>query len=188
MPDTYSWGIVQPGVIHGLGGIGKTRLAVEYAWRTAEQFPGGVFFVAAESPDRLQASLAALAAADLLALPEHRATDEQELVAAVLRRLRDHGGWLMILDNADTAEAAAAVEELLPRLHQGRVLITSRWTSWGREVREQPLDILDHETAQRYLLDAAARRQRRDGDQADAGHGGCRSAGPHQLEFHCTRR
>ncbi|MEE8524281.1 MAG: tetratricopeptide repeat protein, partial [Thermoanaerobaculia bacterium] len=161
--------IVQPGVIHGLGGIGKTRLAVEYAWRAAERFPGGVFFVAAESPERLRASLAALAAKDLLALPERRSADEDEVVAAVLGRLRDQGGWLMILDNADTAEAAAAVEALLPRLDRGRVLVTSRWTSWGREVREQPLDVLDPEAARRYLLDAAERRQPRDDDAAAAG-------------------
>ena len=128
--------IVQPGVIHGLGGIGKTRLAVEHAWRRRGDYPGGVFFVAAETPERLRASLAALAAPDLLALPEGRQAAEEEAVAAVLRRLRERSGWLMILDNADDAEAAAAVEALVPRLDRGRVLITSRWTSWGREVGE----------------------------------------------------
>ena len=161
--------IVQPGVIHGLGGIGKTRLAVEYAWRSAEQYPDGVFFVAAESPERLRASLATLAAPDLLALPERRSPEEEEVVGAVLRLLGQRRGWLMILDNADTAEAAAAVEELLPRLATGRVLITSRWTSWGREVRERPLGVLEAEAARRYLLDAAARRQVCDADEAEAG-------------------
>ncbi len=166
--DSEPTAIVQPGVIHGLGGIGKTRLAVEHAWRSTERYPDGIFFVAAESPERLRASLAALAVPDLLVLPERRLSEEEEVVGAVLRRLRQRGGWLMILDNADTAEASAAVEALVPRLDRGRVLITSRWTSWGREVREQPLKLLEVEAAYCYLLDAAERRQRRGDDEAEA--------------------
>ncbi len=160
--------IVQPGVIHGLGGIGKTRLAVEYAWRTLERFSGGVFFVAAETPEILRTSLAGLASSDLLALPEHRTAGEDEAVAAVLRHLRDRSDWLMILDNADTAEAAEAVEELLPRLDQGRVLVTSRWTSWKPGIHEQPLNVLGPEDARRFLLDSASRRQQSENDEEDA--------------------
>lgn len=172
--------IVQPpGVIHGLGGIGKTRLAVDYGWRSLERYPGGVFFVSgypggvffvsAETPERLRAGLATLAGADLLNLPERRANDEVEVVGAVLRWLRAHDSWLMILDNADTSEAAGAVGELLPLLDRGEVLVTSRWTSWGREVREQPLDVLDEADARRYLLDATDRRERRGDDEELAG-------------------
>ncbi len=161
--------IVQPGVIHGLGGIGKSRLAVEYAWRYRRRFPDGVFFVSGETPERLEAELAALAGPRCLALPEQESRDQAVVVAAVLRRLRRHSAWLLILDNADDGAAAGAVEELLPQLDQGRVLITSRWTSWGREIHEQPLDVLESEAACCYLLEAAARRSRRDDDKVQAG-------------------
>ncbi len=156
---------VQPETIHGLGGVGKSRLAVEYAWRYGDRHPGGAFFVSAESPEGLRSELAGLAR--VLDLPEKEA-DEATALAAVLAWLRSRGEWLLILDNADTAEAAAAVDALLPDLAGGRVLITSRWTSWPREVREQPVDVLELEAARRYLLDATVRRMLTPDDESEA--------------------
>ena len=46
-----------PNVIHGLGGIGKTRLAVEHAWRRGHRYPA-VLFVLADSAEGLSSGLA----------------------------------------------------------------------------------------------------------------------------------
>src|SRR5580704_8769389 len=54
--------------LHGLGGIGKTRLAVEYAHRQAAEY-SALLFVAADTAERLDATLAALVGADVLDLP-----------------------------------------------------------------------------------------------------------------------
>ncbi len=133
--------ITQAQTIHGLGGIGKTRLAVEYAWRSGDRYDTALFVVA-DSPKALRSGLASLARPDLFNLPEYNAGAEDQTHAAVLRWLRDQDRWLLILDNVDTKEAEIAVLEILPSLSQGRVLITSRIRDWPPTVRRQPLDTL----------------------------------------------
>ncbi len=157
----------QDQLLCGLGGIGKSRLAVEYAWRYGGRYQA-VLFVRADSRDGMRRGLAALAAADLLDLPERQASQEDETVAAVLRWLRDSPGWLLILDNADSQEAAAAVSELLPRLAVGHVLITSRWTRWGAALHGQPLAPLTRAEAASFLdrRTAGRRSPRPDDPQA----------------------
>src|SRR6202043_3754757 len=74
-------------VLHGLGGVGKTQLAVEHAWRVGERYRA-VFFVRGESAEGLQAELAGLAGPDLLDLPARQERAEGEVSGAVLRWLR----------------------------------------------------------------------------------------------------
>jgi tetratricopeptide (TPR) repeat protein len=158
----------QDQLLCGLGGMGKSRLAVEYAWRYGGRYQA-VLFVRAESRDGLRRGLAALAAADLLDLPERQAAKEDEAVAAVLRWLRDSAGWLLILDNADSQEAAAAVSEVLPRLAAGHVLITSRWTRWGAALHGQALAPLAPAEAASFLdRRTAGRRSSRPDDPSAA--------------------
>lgn len=80
-------------VLHGLGGVGKTRLVVEYAYRFLESY-SAVLFVSAETPVLLSQNLAAPSAPDALDLPEHEASDEDVQVAGVVRWLVNHPGWL----------------------------------------------------------------------------------------------
>jgi tetratricopeptide (TPR) repeat protein len=167
LDDAGAAAVAQDQLLSGLGGIGKTRLAVEYAWRYGGRYQAALF-VRADSRDGLRRGLAALAAADLLDLPERRAPHEDETVAAVLRRLRASPGWLLILDNADSREAAAAVSELLPRLAAGHVLITSRRTHWGPALDAQPLAPLAPAEAASFLdrRTAGRRTPRPDDPQA----------------------
>ncbi|HPO16857.1 MAG TPA: toll/interleukin-1 receptor domain-containing protein, partial [Candidatus Hydrogenedentes bacterium] len=142
--------VVQKQAIHGLGGIGKTRLAVEYAYRYAREYTA-LLFVRADAPAAVHASLAALA--DLLHLPERDAREEPVKTAAVLHWLETNTGWLLILDNVDAEAAAAAVLPLLPRLNNGCVLITTRRAHWSPSVNRHELDILAIEDAAAYLLE-----------------------------------
>jgi len=144
--------ITQAQTIHGLGGIGKTRLAVEHAWRSGDRYDTALFVVA-DSPQALRSGLASLARPSLLNLPESKAGAEDETLAAVLRWLRGQDRWLLILDNVDTKEAESAVLEILPSLSQGRVLITSRLRDWPATVRRQPLETLSLDEAERFLLE-----------------------------------
>ena len=143
--------ITQSTALSGLGGIGKTRLAVEYAWRSGNRYTAA-WFLRADSPESLRRNLAALAGPELMSLPEWEARVEESTIAAVKRWLRERPGWLMILDNVDTPEAARAVLEVLPSLYIGRVLITSRLTTWPATVRRQSLDTLSREEAVAFLL------------------------------------
>jgi len=142
--------IVQSEAIHGLGGIGKTRLAVEHAWRCGHRYTAA-WFVQADSPENLRRGLGALAGPALLYLPEWQES-EDAVVGAVLRWLREHPGWLLILDNVDTKEAATAVREILPFLTGGRVLLTSRLSRWPPDLKKQELETMTPDNAVRFLL------------------------------------
>jgi len=141
--------------IDGLGGMGKTRLAVEHAWRFQDHYTAA-FFVRADSPETLRSGLAGLAKPELLDLREQQALPEPELVVAVLRWLREHPGWLLVLDNVDTKEAYKTVVAFLSSIQGGRILITCRWSEWPPEIQSHSLTVLSPEDAARFLLDRTA--------------------------------
>jgi tetratricopeptide (TPR) repeat protein len=153
-------------VLHGLGGIGKTRLAIDYAWRFGRRYQA-VLFVLADSPDGLNSGLAALARADLLDLPERHHPAENEVIGAVLRWLRENPGWLLVLDNVDTKEARQAVTKLLPALTSGRVLITSRRRDWPAGVRRRAIDRILLQPAAEFLLERTGEDRKREADEAE---------------------
>ena len=146
-------GLTARQAIHGLGGVGKTRLAIEYALRQASDYENALLFVSARSPTDFRINLAALCNAEVLNLPERDKPEEQERLAAVFRWLNEHSGWLLILDNADTAEAAVEVEKTLPKLQGGGVIITSRIAGWSATVQRTELDVLGEQDAAAFLLE-----------------------------------
>jgi tetratricopeptide (TPR) repeat protein len=154
-------------VLYGLGGVGKTQLAVEHAWQVGERHRA-VFFVRGESAEGLQAELAALAGPDLLDLPVRRERVEGEVASAVLRWLRENPGWLLIVDNVDTDESALAVTERLPRLQGGQVIVTSRIAVWPAGVKTREVLPISAESAARFLLDRTAQTRQVSGDEAGA--------------------
>jgi hypothetical protein len=72
------------------------------------------------SPVDLRANLAELCNPPVLNLAEWEQPEEIIRLAAVFRWLSEHPSWLLILDNADTPEAAAEVEKTLPQLQVER--------------------------------------------------------------------
>src|SRR5258707_775743 len=89
---------------------------------------------------------------EILKLSERDRPEETERLAAVFRWLSENPGWLLILDNADTIQAAAEVEKTLPKLQGGDVIITSRIADWILAVQPVELDVLAHEDAAAFLL------------------------------------
>ena len=154
--------------LHGLGGVGKTRLAVEYAWQHVGDY-SAILFVSAETPQDLRRNLAAFCGSLILDLPEQDTTEEEARVAAALRWLAEHPRWFLILDNLDTPKAAEAAEELLARLQGGDVVLTSRLSEWSGGVEPLELDVLASDDAAQFLLERTERGRRRlPTDTADA--------------------
>lgn len=110
----------QSQVISGLGGIGKTHMAIEYAYRFHQDYQA-VFWVRADSIETLKGSCNEIAS--LLSLPEHNAQDQEVIIQAVKVWLQTHQGWLLILDNADEPDHFAP---FLSNIRGGHLLVTTR--------------------------------------------------------------
>ncbi|MEM8716734.1 MAG: FxSxx-COOH system tetratricopeptide repeat protein, partial [Cyanobacteria bacterium P01_G01_bin.4] len=110
--------------ISGLGGIGKTQTAVEYAYRYRDDYDA-VFWVRADTTVELSSGFMAIA--QLLDLPQKDDPDPDVVVQAVKLWLMRYPNWLLIFDNADQPEL---VQPFKPRFEptgtQGHLLITSR--------------------------------------------------------------
>ena len=140
--------LTQPRALSGLGGVGKTQTAVEYAYRHRQDYQA-VLWAQADSAPALLAAFAQIAAT--LALPEAGAQDLDQTRAAVTRWLAETPGYLLILDNADDP---AALRPFLPPSPAGHVLLTSRVHNFARLHIGSPLDlpVLPPDEAVAFLL------------------------------------
>jgi tetratricopeptide (TPR) repeat protein len=151
--------------LYGLGGVGKTRAAVEYAWTHRARYTA-VFLLQAGTAAALQSSLAGLLTP--LLLSDKAPPQEAERAEIALGWLNANPGWLLILDNLDTQEALDTASGLMGRLDGGHVLLTSRLERFPRGVPRLALDVLSPEAAAAFLLEATPGRSEAADDQARA--------------------
>jgi tetratricopeptide (TPR) repeat protein len=154
-----------PVALNGLGGIGKTRLAIEYAW-SREAVYSALLFVSASDGAALNAGLAGLTAFEILDLPEKEARDDPTKITAVLRWLELNPTWLMILDNVDDRAAVAEVAKLMPRLKGGHVVVTARASNFPAGYRKLEVSTLDEKAAAQFLLDRTDADRSKSSDDA----------------------
>lgn len=175
-------GVTQCLVIHGLGGIGKTQLVLEYAWQNmAAGNYRYIFWVRGEDADTLRSGLANLAESGLLDSDPARAAGKDDTISAVVACLRQMNEWLMIIDNADTHEAVEAVQQYTSRLlsagphfhpaaHQkacGHILMTSRSAEWPSSVRSLSVELLDRDSAEELVVSLVSAGSDRDLNLSD---------------------
>ena len=154
--------------VYGLGGVGKTRAAVEYAWAHEKDYTA-LLFVIAQTPEALRRNLAALTGPLVLNLPEHGADKEDIRIQAALDWLKAHPGWFLILDDLDTPEVLAEADRLMGRLTGGHVVATSRLANFAGNFAPLALDVLSVDDAAAFLLERTeGRRQPTDDDAAAA--------------------
>lgn len=148
-------------IVHGLGGIGKTQLSVEFT-RQHQRSYSAVFWVDGSTNERLRRSIADLASR----LPQHQISEGSrnyshrgranvdEVVEDVLKWLSQplNDQWLLIFDNVDREFSGPSrdpeafdVKEYFPTADQGSILITSRLMSLcqlGPDLKLEPVDKL----------------------------------------------
>jgi len=132
-----------PVVLYGLGGVGKTQVAIEYLYRNAADYDV-VWWIPAEQPALARASLGALG--DRLEVPRNQ--DVQQTVRTVLGELEGSGRrWLLVYDNAEDEEE---VQGLLPTIG-GNAILTSRNPAWAGIAKTIELNVFDRAESIQFL-------------------------------------
>jgi hypothetical protein len=142
--------LLQPQAITGLGGIGKTQIAVEYAYRYHQDYQV-VLWARAESTEALTSSYVTIAS--LLNLPEQKEQEQEITIQAVKTWLQTHSGWLLILDNADDLSLVPA---FLPPALGGHLLLTTRAFTVGHLASRLAVETLAPEQGALFLLRRAS--------------------------------
>jgi len=134
--------------LFGLGGGGKTQIAVEYAWRHRDEYTA-VLWCFAGTEQSVRGGYSAIAA--LLDLREKESQEQAKVTEAVKNWLEQNAGWLLVLDNADDP---AIVKPFLPQGNTGHLLLTSRAYSFQRIGLMSPreVNVLSREEAREFLL------------------------------------
>jgi len=133
--------------ITGLGGVGKTQIAVEYAYRHTHEYDL-VWWVNAETAETLTADYIALA--NMLNLAVKTGADQTVFVNIVRYWLENTPRkWLLIFDNAGEPDQ---LSEFLPSSRNGQVLITSRNPDWRQVANVLPIAPFEPEEARQFLF------------------------------------
>ena len=147
--------LTQSQAIKGLGGIGKTQIAIEYAYRAREQGRyTHTLWISAASEEAVLSSFAALADR-VPALFQEEESDQRTLVKKALRWLEQRPEpWLLIYDNADDITFLPAY---LPIQGQGSILFTTRASAVRALAPSLEVEALPLEEGVKLLLRRAAR-------------------------------
>jgi tetratricopeptide (TPR) repeat protein len=139
--------------ISGLGGLGKTQTAIEYAYRHRDEYTA-VFWSRADT--QLAMSTGFVEIARVLDLPEKDAQNPDDAVRAVIRWLENNSSWLLIFDNTDTPEL---LKGFRPRNATGHVLLTSRAQVFDTVGIAKPfeIDVMLPEEALKFLFTRTGR-------------------------------
>lgn len=140
--------ISQPVTLSGLGGIGKTQLALEYAHRCyREKIYRAVIWVDADERLTIEASYHSIAR--LFGLSEQDEKESDCAVQVVRQWLEAHTDWLLIMDNADDLGLARS---FLPVAHRGHILFTTRSQIVGTFAKQLEVQEMEPEEGLRFLL------------------------------------
>lgn len=135
----------------GMGGLGKTHLALEYAYRYRTSYQA-IFWLQAETSDLFLADLGILT--ERLGLIQPTEHSLQQVLDAWQRWLRTLPGWLVIVDNV---EDLSSLSDLLPKPATGALLLTARSPVMGTVAQSIELSPMDQKVGTFFLLRRAKR-------------------------------
>jgi ATP/maltotriose-dependent transcriptional regulator MalT len=164
-------------VLHGLGGIGKTQLAVEYVKRYKDSY-SAIFWFNIKDEISLKHSFIKVskqiqrehpAAIPLAILDPKKSIDETVEAVKAWLSLSKNSRWLLVYDNYDnpqtsgnTDTTALDIREYFPEAYQGSIIVTTRSSQVkvGERIRlaklkdeSDSLQILSHASGRDASLD-----------------------------------
>ncbi|MBT2508276.1 tetratricopeptide repeat protein [Streptomyces sp. ISL-98] len=148
----------QPQTLYGLGGVGKTQVALEYVHRFMADYDL-VWWISSEQPDDVVAGLAELATRLGAQGGEDTAAASQEAIDLLRRGVRT-SRWLLVFDNADDPEQ---LKRFFPT--GGHILVTSRNQTWSQYGDTLPVDVFLREESVEHLQRRAPELTFEDADQ-----------------------
>jgi len=135
--------------IDGLGGVGKTQVALEAAFRLRDANPKcSVFWVPAIDAATFENAYLAIATVLGIEKPDTSSADVKEMVKAALST-EAAGEWLLVIDNADDIELLfngstdASLSNYLPFSRKGSILFTTRTHEMTVRLDIPPSDVID---------------------------------------------
>ena len=137
--------VVVAQALYGLGGVGKTQLALEYAHRFMADYDL-VWWVPSERAEQISLALAELARKMGLQVGDNVAEAAEAALEELRRDTSPH--WLLIFDNADDPKQ---LEPYLPT-GAGHVLITSRNQGWSHAAEPLEVDVFTRDESVAHLL------------------------------------
>jgi hypothetical protein len=137
---------VLPEALHGMGGVGKSQIAIEYVYRHIEDYDL-IWWIRSERPGQIQQDLTELAAQ--LGLPVSAEVNVAvPAVREALRLGRPYRNWLLVFDNAEVLDEA---REFFPTNGPGKILVTSRNHAWTEVANSLEVDVFAREESMALL-------------------------------------
>ncbi|MGZ3147124.1 FxSxx-COOH system tetratricopeptide repeat protein [Lentzea chajnantorensis] len=137
---------VLPEALYGMGGIGKSQVAIEYAYLHADDYDI-VWWIPSEDPTHIRSVYIALA--EKLGIPNTGAVNTViESVREALRRGHPYRRWLLVFDNAESPEK---VRPFFPTGGSGHILVTSRNTQWSSVAPTLQVDLFSRVESRQLL-------------------------------------
>jgi tetratricopeptide (TPR) repeat protein len=130
---------VLPEALHGMGGVGKSQIAIEHVYRNSRDYQL-IWWIPSEQTNLIVQSLIELG--EQMGL---RAGADRSAVPAVLEALRvgePYSNWLLVFDNAENPHE---VRQFFPNDGPGRVMVTSRNSQWSHLASSLEVDVFARE-------------------------------------------
>lgn len=134
--------------VTGLGGVGKTQIALEYAFRYGYLYET-IWWVNAESSQTIMESYTSFVYKNKHI--DKNLIEKEIILEAVWNWMSRNNNWLFIYDNAEDEKS---IYKFLPRINTGHILITSRYANWHRLGKVLSIDVFKQDEAETFLINS----------------------------------